>query len=44
MIEDFKKLKDISHQNKSDNVIDIKIRKKFKKKPFRKKKFYKKAK
>ena len=44
LIEDFKKLKDLNNQKKLDNVIDIKIRKKFKKKPFRKKKFFKKAK
>ena len=38
----FKKLKNLEEQ-KVDNVIELKDKKKFKKKTFRKKKFYKKA-
>ena len=42
LIEHFKKLKNLEEQ-KVDNVIELKDKKKFKKKTFRKKKFYKKA-
>ena len=44
LIEHFEKLKSLELQKKESNIIDIKENKKFKKKPFRKKKFYKKAK
>ena len=43
LIEHFEKLKNLEEQ-KVDNVIELKDKKKFKKKTFRKKKFYKKAK
>ncbi len=42
LIEHFEKLKNLEEQ-KVDNVIELKVKKKFKKKTFRKKKFYKKA-
>ena len=44
LVEHFEKLKNLEQQKKEDNVIDIKIKKKFVKKTYRKKKFYKKAK
>tara|TARA_B100001063_G_scaffold242773_1_gene272104 strand:- start:13 stop:1806 length:1794 start_codon:yes stop_codon:yes gene_type:complete len=44
LIEHFEKLKNLKEQKKHANVIDITIKKKYKKKTFRKKKFYKKAK
>ncbi|MBD1141262.1 Rne/Rng family ribonuclease [Pelagibacterales bacterium SAG-MED39] len=44
LIENFKTLKNLEQQKKEDNVINIKDKKKFKKKNFRKKKFFKKAK
>ena len=44
LIEHFEKLKSLELQKKESNIIDVKENKKFKKKPFRKKKFYKKAK
>jgi ribonuclease E len=44
LVEHFEKLKNLQQQKKQDNVIDIKIKKKFVKKTYRKKKFYKKAK
>ena len=44
LIEHFEKLKNLEQQKKENNVIEMKDRKKFKKKPFRKKKFYKKVK
>ena len=44
IIEHFEKLKSLESQKNKDNVIDIQDKKKFKKKPFRKKKFFKKAK
>jgi len=43
LIEQFEKLKNLEEQ-KVNNVIELKDKKKFKKKTFRKKKFYKKAK
>ena len=43
LIEHFEKLKNLEQQKKEDNVIELKDKKKFKKKPFRKK-FYKKIK
>ena len=36
--------KNIDFQNTNNNIIELKDKKKFKKKPYRKKKFYKKAK
>ena len=44
LIEHYEKLKNLNDQKDSNNIIDIKINKKFKKKPFRKKKFFKKVK
>tara|TARA_Y100001970_G_scaffold286128_1_gene407532 strand:- start:997 stop:2772 length:1776 start_codon:yes stop_codon:yes gene_type:complete len=44
LLEHHKKLKNLSQQVTKDNVIEIKDKRKFKKKSFRKKKFYKKAK
>ena len=44
LIEYYEKLKNLEQQKRESNVIDIKDVKKFKKKPFRKKKFYKKIK
>ena len=44
LVEHHEKLKNLSQQTTKDNVIEIKDKRKFKKKSFRKKKFYKKAK
>ncbi len=44
LIEHYEKLKNLEAQKKDDNVINIKIKKKFKKKYTKKKNFYKKAK
>jgi len=44
LVENFEKLVNLDQQKKTDNIIDIKEKKKFKKKTFRKKKFFKKAK
>ena len=44
LIENFKTLKNLEQQKKEDNVISIKDKKKFKNKPFKKKRFFKKAK
>ena len=44
LIEFFQDLKNLDQQKKEDNVIELKDKKKFKKKTFRKKKFFKKAK
>ena len=44
LVEHFEKLKNLEQQKKENNVIDIKIKKKFVKKTYRKKKFFKKAK
>ena len=44
LIEHFEKLKNLEQQKKENNIIELKDKKKFKKKVFRKKKFYKKAK
>ena len=44
LIEHFEKLKSLELQKKEDNIVDIKENKKFKKKTYRKKKFFKKAK
>ena len=44
LIQNFKELKNLKQQIKDDNVIDLKVKKKFKKKTYRKKKFFKKAK
>ena len=43
LVEHFEKLKSIDHQ-KGGNIIELKDKKKFKKKPFRKRKFFKKVK
>ena len=43
LVEYFEKLQNIKEQKKN-NIIDIKDKKKFIKKPFRKKRFFKKAK
>jgi len=44
LLEHYEKLKNIDFQNANNNIIELKDKKKFKKKPYRKKKFYKKAK
>jgi len=44
LIEHFEKLKNLDQQKKEVNVIEFKSKKKFKRKPHRKKNFYKKAK
>jgi ribonuclease E len=44
LIERFEKLRNLEQQKKQDNVIDLKVKKKYVKKTFRKKKFFKKAK
>jgi len=44
LIEHFEKLKNLEQQIASNNIIELKDKKKFKKKTFRKRKFYKKAK
>jgi len=44
LIEYFEKLKNLEDQKKNDKIIVLKDKKKFSKKPFRKKKFYKKVK
>ena len=44
LIEHFEKLKSLELQKKEDNIVNIKENKKFKKKTYRKKKFFKKAK
>ncbi len=44
LIEHFEKLKNLELQKTNNNIIELKDKKKFKKKTFRKKKFYKKAK
>jgi len=44
LLEHYEKLKNIDFQNTNNNIIELKDKKKFKKKPYRKKKFYKKAK
>ena len=44
LIEHFEKLKSLELQKKEDNIVNIRENKKFKKKTYRKKKFFKKAK
>ena len=44
LISHSKELKNLTKQSIDDNVIDLKDKKKFKRKPYRKKKFFKKAK
>ena len=44
LITHSKELKNLMKQSKNDNIIELKDKKKFKKKPYRKKKFFKKAK
>ncbi len=44
LIEHFEKLKNLEQQSVDNNIIELKIKKKFKKKTFKKKRFYKKAK
>jgi ribonuclease E len=44
LIEHFEKLKNLEQQKKDNNIIDLKDKNKFKKKVFRKKKLFKKAK
>jgi ribonuclease E len=44
LIEHFEKLKNLDQQKLTGNIIELKDKKKFKKKPYRKKKFFKKAK
>ncbi len=44
LIEHFEKLKNLDQQKKEVNIIEFKSKKKFKRKPYRKKNFYKKAK
>ena len=43
IIEHYEKLKNLDAQNLNNNIIELKDKKKFKKKTFRKKKYYKKA-
>ena len=43
-IEHFEKLKNLELQKKESNVIDLKDKKKIKRKPIKKRRFYKKAK
>ena len=44
LITHSKELKNLIKQSKDNNIIELKDKKKFKKKPYRKKKFFKKAK
>jgi len=44
LVEHYEKLKNLEQQKKDENIIELKVKKKFIKKPFRKKKYYKKAK
>jgi len=44
LIEHFEKMKNLETQKKEDATIELKTKKKFKKKPYRKKKFFKKTK
>ena len=44
LLEHFEKLKNLEQQGVDNNIIELKIKKKFKKKTFKKKRFYKKAK
>ena len=44
LIEKFEKLKNLEQIKKDNNIIELKDKKKYKKKPFRKKKFFKKVK
>ena len=44
LIEHFEKLKNLNQQKKEDNIIELKDKKKFKRKPYKRKKFFKKAK
>ena len=44
IVEHYEKLKNLEQQKKDENIIELKVKKKFIKKPFRKKKYYKKAK
>ena len=44
LIEHYEKLQSLEMQKKNNNIINIQDKKKFKKKPFRKKKYFKKAK
>ena len=44
LVEHYEKLKNLEQQKKDENIIELKVKKKFIKKSFRKKKYYKKAK
>ena len=44
LIEHFEKLKNLEQQKKDANIIEFKEKKKFKKKSYKRKKFFKKAK
>ncbi len=44
LVEHYEKLKNIDQQKKNENIIEFKDKKKFKKKPFKRKKFFKKTK
>jgi len=44
LVEYYEKLKNLEEQKKEDNIINLKDKKKFKKKPFKKRKFFKKIK
>ena len=44
LVEHYEKMKNLEQLKKEDNIIDLKDKKKFKKKIFKKKKFFKKAK
>ena len=44
LIEHYEKLKNLEQLKKDNNIIELKDKKKFKKKPFRKRKYFKKVK
>tara|TARA_B100001093_G_scaffold497106_1_gene543635 strand:+ start:3285 stop:5078 length:1794 start_codon:yes stop_codon:yes gene_type:complete len=44
LVEHYEKLKNLEQQKEENNIVELKTNKKYKKKPFRKKKFFKKAK
>ena len=44
LVEHYEKLKSLNIQKEEDNVVNLKDKKKYKKKPFRKKKYFKRAK
>ena len=44
LVEHFEKMKNLNQQKREDNIIEIKDKRKFKKKSYRKKNYFKKAK